>query len=100
MSKRRKGIMKKVDFIKTFAEKARLSQKDAKEILEIAGAEIVEHMHDEDGVSPFAGMKFTCTYVEERQGRNPKTGETIVIPGRYQPKVKFGTPVKDALNKK
>jgi len=90
--------MKKTEFIKLIAEKTGMSQKDSKEVLEIIGAEIVKHMKDEDGVTPFAGMKFTSAYADKRQGRNPQTGETIVIPGRFQPKVKFGTPVKDALN--
>jgi len=33
-----------------------------------------------------------------RQGRNPRTGETIQIPASTQPKFKPGRPLKDAVN--
>ena len=90
--------MKKVDFIKMCAAKANLSQKDMKEVLVAVGEAIVEAMKDEDGVSPFTGMKFSAEYKEPHDGRNPLTGESIRVPGKYRPKVKFGAYVKNAIN--
>lgn len=90
--------MKKSEFIKKFAKEADLSQKDAKEILAILGKVVVECMKDEDGVTPFTGMKFISEYREPHIARNPSTGETINVAGKYRPKVKFGATVKEALN--
>lgn len=87
-----------MEFIREVAEKAGLSQKDTREVLEIIGNVIVAHMKDEDGVTPFAGMKFSCVHKDERAGRNPRTGEALVIPSRFQPRVKFGVAVKNVVN--
>ena len=90
--------MKKVDFIKEFAAKAELSLKDAKEVVQVMGDLIVEHMKDEDGVSPFSGMKFVATYKDARTARNPQTGESMKVPAKYAPRVRFGKAVKEAIN--
>lgn len=91
--------MKKQEFVKVCAEKANLSQKDMREVLAAIGEVIVEAMKDEDGVTPFCGMKFSVEYRDAHVGRNPSTGEAIQIAGKYRPKVKFGNTVKDAVNK-
>lgn len=41
---------------------------------------------------------FTVAAKPERQGRNPKTGETITIPATKVPKFKPGKLLKDAVN--
>lgn len=90
--------MKRSEFVKVCAEKSGLSQKDMKEVLEVVGNVILDNMKDEDGVTPFSGIKFASVYRAARVGHNPATGEAVNIPGKYQPKVKFGTRVKETLN--
>ena len=90
--------MTKIEFVKKCAEEAELSQKKIKEVLASIGDNIVGCMKDEDGVTPFPGMKFSAVYKEARTGRNPSTGETISIPAKYHAKAKFGVAVKNALN--
>ena len=90
--------MKRIDFIREFAKEAGLTQKDAKEISEVMFDVIVKNMKDEDGVSPVAGVKFVAVHKDARTARNPMTGETIAVPEKYSPKVKFGTSIKEAVN--
>lgn len=90
--------MKKADFIRELAAKAKLTQKDTREILEVMGDVIVDHMKDDDGVAPFNGIKFIAVYREPRNARNPQTGEEFVTEAKYAPRVKFGKGVKEALN--
>lgn len=90
--------MKKLDFVKLCAAKCNLSQKDMKEVLVGVGEAIVEAMKTEDGVTPFAGMKFYTVHKDARTGRNPQTGEAIAIPAKDAPKVRFGVAVKEAVN--
>ena len=87
--------MKKIDFIKLFAEKANITQKDAREISAAYWDAIFEAMKDEDGVSPVQGVKFVTVHKDSRTARNPLTGESIVVPEKDVPKVKFGASVKD-----
>ena len=90
--------MKKNEFIAECAEKSGLTKKDTKEVLDIFFKVIVEHMKDEDGVSPYAGVKFYTVYRDGREGRLPGSDEKINIPGRYLPKAKFGKSVKEVVN--
>lgn len=90
--------MKKIDFVREFAANADLSMKDAKEIMQVMGDTIVAHMKDEDGVCPFAGMKFVAVYKDARKTRNPQTGEMMTVPAKYAPRVRFGKAVKEAIN--
>ena len=69
-----------------------------KEVLPIVGDTIVEFMKDEDGVIPFVGIKFTAVHRDARKGHNIQTGEDMVIPERYIPKVRFGAAIKEKLN--
>lgn len=92
--------MKRVEFVKEFKERSGLtSQKDSREILDIVGQMITEHMLDEDGVQPFAGFKFEAKYTPSREYKDPNTREVKVTPAKYRPKVKFGKSVKDNINK-
>lgn len=90
--------MTRTDFVKVCAERCGISQKLMKEILVDVGNVIVENIKDEHGVTPFQGMKFFAVYKNARKGRNPQSGESIEIAAKYQPKVRFGANVKDAIN--
>ena len=90
--------MDKQSFIKKCAERAGLSQKDMREVLTVVGDCIVECMKDEDGITPFSGMKFVSVLKEARIARNPRTGEDVEVPAKYMPKIRFGAHVKTALN--
>ena len=50
--------MKKSDFIREVAKRSEITIKDTTEVLKIVGDAIVEYMKDEDGVTPFSGIKF------------------------------------------
>lgn len=90
--------MKKVDFLRQCATKANVSQRQVKEILEAMEDVIVEGMKDEEGVTPFLGIKLCAVYKDAHIGRNPSTGEPIQIAAKYVPKAKFGVAIKEAIN--
>lgn len=91
--------MLRSDFIKEVKERAGITNtKEAKFIVDSIGNIIIEHMSDEDGISPWTGMKFYSVYKESYIGRNPATGGDIEVPAKFMPKVKFGKSVKLAVN--
>ena len=90
--------MTRTEFIKECAARTGVSIKDMKEVLAVAGEVIVENMKDEEGVAPFQGFKFCATFKEAHTARSPITGEQIVVPAKYVPKVKFGKAVKEGIN--
>ena len=91
--------MTKAEIVKEIKERAGLkNQNEAREVLKALEEMIMDHITDEDGFTPFAGIKFYTRYRNPRNGRNPSTGESIVIEAGYLPKVKFGKAVRDAVN--
>jgi DNA-binding protein HU-beta len=87
--------MTRLEFIKEFAETGNMTQKMARETLEVLQDVVFSHVAKGDDVKLFEGVVFTSADRSPRSGRNPQTGETIVIPARRVPKVKFGKAVKD-----
>ena len=43
---------------------------------------------------------FSIKWHEPRQGRNPKTGAPVPVPGKYVPRFQVGKNLRDALNEK
>ena len=91
--------MKKNDFINEFAVNAGISKKDAREFMDVIQNLIYSHMIDEDGVKPFDGITIGRSWTNDRMGRNPQTGEPMLVPGHYKPIAKFGKVVKESVNK-
>jgi len=76
--------MKRADMIKEVAETFEVSQGKAKKMIETFELMIAKGL-EEDGEVPFFDGKFKVAEVKakpEKQGRNPKTGETMTIPAK------------------
>lgn len=91
--------MNKTEFINAFA--TRLEGVTKKEATDYTNA-FLETMQDalvNDGSLVFTNA-FTMTVkeIDEREGRNPKTGETITIPARKRAFCTFGMGFKQSIN--
>lgn len=87
--------MTKYEFIKIFAKKANLTQKDAKEVNDAYWDAVAECMKSDKTVTLTNGVKGELTHRNERNGRNPLTGESIVIPEKDIPRIKLGKTFKE-----
>ena len=90
--------MTKSEFIKEYAKRNNITQKLSKEYIETLQDILFEHINDEDGIKIVDGLTLMRSYRDGRHGRNPKTGETIEIEGKYIPRAKFGKLMKEAVN--
>ena len=91
--------MNKTDLINVVAAEANLSKKDADAAVTATLAAISNALKDGDKVQLIGFGTFEVKVVAEREGRNPKTGETISIPACKKPVLKFGKSYKDTFNK-
>ncbi|MBQ8752015.1 MAG: HU family DNA-binding protein [Clostridia bacterium] len=91
--------MNKVELVAAIAEKAELSKKDAEKALNAVLDTVVSALADGDKVSLVGFGTFETRVREARQGRNPRTGETIEIAASTQPAFKAGRAFKDAVAK-
>lgn len=89
--------MNKGVLINEMAMDAGLSYKQASDALN-ALCEIVAYEMELNGEVRITGFgTFSVRHHDERQGRNPKTGEPITIPARRTVKFKAGKMLRDHL---
>lgn len=90
--------MTKTDLVNFIAEETGLTKADAARALEAMMTGVVKGLK-EDGKVTLTGF---CTFVAKKkpakEGRNPRTGETVKIPARVAATIKAGSKLKDALN--
>ena len=90
--------MNRVELIAAVAEAANLSKKDTEAALK-AFTDVVAEELKNGGKVPLVGFgTFEVGERAAREGRNPKTGETMTIEASKAPKFKAGKALKDAVN--
>lgn len=68
------------------------------EILEALQEIVYQGAMDEDGITIVDGLKIMVKEVPEHEGRNPRTGDAMIIPAKIKPYAKFGKNFKAAVN--
>ena len=90
--------MKLNELVKYIAENANVTQIEAKATLEAMLKGITESLSKNDNVTLVGFGTFQVKNRAAREGRNPKTGETIQIKACKVPSFKAGKALKDAVN--
>ena len=90
--------MNKTELIAEVAKKCGMSKKDAEKAVNAALAAITEELKNGGKVSLVGFGTFEVRERPERQGRNPRTGETLTIPACKMVKFRPGKMLKDALD--
>lgn len=91
--------MKKVELVEAVAEKAGLTKADATRAADAVLETITEALVNGDKV-PLVGFgTFSVSERAAREGRNPRTGETVKIAARKAVSFKAGSALKEAVNK-
>lgn len=85
----------KADLVNTIAEQANLTKKDARNLVNLFQETVVSLLHKEGKVALPDFGTFTVINREEHKGRNPQTGEEIVIPAHNVVKFKPGKRVRE-----
>jgi len=90
--------MNKAELIDEIADSADLSKASAGRALDAAIDTITKAMKKGDSVTIVGFGTFSVRKRAARNGRNPRTGETIKINAAKVPAFKPGKALKDALN--
>ena len=91
--------MNKTELIAAMAEQAELSKKDAEKALKAFVDIIGEELTKGEKVQLVGFGTFEVSERQEREGRNPQTGEAMKIAASKSPKFKAGKALKDMMNK-
>ena len=89
--------MNKSELIQAIADEAELSKRDAAEFVDAFVSVVTQTLKDGNDVTLVGFGVFHVSERAERQGRNPKTGETLTIPATKKPRFRPGKPLKEAV---
>ncbi len=90
--------MNKNEFIDRVADMAGMNKAEATRAVDAVFDAITDALRKGDDVRLVGFGTFSAAQRKAREGRNPRTGETINIPASIQPKFSAGKGLKDALN--
>jgi integration host factor subunit beta len=80
---------------------SRQSQLSSKDV-ELTVKTVLEHMSqalsDGERIEIRGFGSFSLHFREPRRGRNPKTGDTVELPGKYVPHFKPGKELRERVN--
>lgn len=95
---RRNLIMNKTELVAAVAEQAGLSKKDAEAAVKAFTDVVAEALKAGDKIQLVGFGTFEVSERAAREGRNPRTGETMIIEASKTPKFKAGKALKDLVN--
>lgn len=90
--------MNKNELAAAVADKADISKDKANEVINAITDEITAALAREEAVSLIGFGSFTQRSRSERTGKNPQTGEPLVIPASKTVGFKAGKALKDLVN--
>ena len=91
--------MQKTEFVKVVAERANMSQKDARHIIDTALAVIVEALASDNRVTLTGFGTFEVRTRRSREGVNPRSAEKITIPATRTPGFSASSTMKAAVRR-
>ena len=92
--------MTKAGIVNDVYERVGVTKKEAAEYVDAVFDAMKEVLSDGEDVKISGFGKFEVRQKGERVGRNPRTGEEIMIPERKVPRFKVSQVLKDELNGK
>lgn len=90
--------MNKTQLVEAVAEKSKLTKKEAEAAVNAVTAVITDALKAGDKVQLVGFGTFEVKERAARDGRNPKTGETIKIAASKHPTFSAGKALKDSVN--
>ncbi|MDR1132458.1 MAG: HU family DNA-binding protein [Oscillospiraceae bacterium] len=89
--------MTKADLINAIAEETGLAKKDSEKALNAALTAVTNGLKNGEKVQLIGFGTFEVRVRAERTGKNPRTGEPVVISATKVPAFKAGKALKDAV---
>ena len=90
--------MTKAELVDAFSRNSDLNKKDAEVIVQTVLDSIVDSLKGGEKVELRGFGSFRLRSRASRQGRNPKTGETVFVPAKRVPYFKPGKDLKALIN--
>jgi len=90
--------MNRAELIRAVAEKAKFTASDAELAIDAVISCVTEELKTGESVRLLGLGTFSVADRPARSGRNPLTGEALVLPAGKVPSFKYSKTLKDAVN--
>lgn len=90
--------MNKTELVAAIVEKTELSKKDAEKAVKAFTEVVADELKKGEKIQLVGFGTFEVADRPAREGRNPKTGETMTIAASKSPKFKAGKALKEMVN--
>ncbi|HNR38951.1 MAG TPA: integration host factor subunit beta [Acidobacteriota bacterium] len=90
--------MTKAELVNRLVQKSSLTKHDASVVVQTVLDSIINSLQDGEKVELRGFGSFKIRVRGPRKGRNPKTGETVDVPGKKIPYFKPGKELRDLIN--
>lgn len=90
--------MTKADLVEAVAINSDLSKRDAEVIVQTVLDSIVDSLKSGEKIELRGFGSFRLRERSSREGRNPKTGETVFVPAKRVPYFKPGKELRELIN--
>jgi integration host factor subunit beta len=91
--------MTKAELVDEIAQKAGLTRKHSEVIVDAVFSSIVEALQGGDKIELRGFGSFRVRHRAGRTGRNPKTGEGVIVPPKKVPYFKPGKELRELINR-
>ena len=91
--------MTKAELVDEIAQKADLTRKHSEVIVDAVFSSIVEALQSGDKIELRGFGSFRVRHRASRTGRNPKTGEGVLVPAKKVPYFKPGKELRELINR-
>jgi integration host factor subunit beta len=90
--------MTKAELVDEIAHKASLTRKHSEVIVDAVFSSIIEALQKGDKIELRGFGSFRVRHRASRTGRNPKTGEGVLVPAKKVPYFKPGKELRELIN--
>lgn len=90
--------MNKSELVEFIAEKSNLPKKKAEDVVNLVFDSMTETLAKGGRIEIRGFGSFVCRHYEPYQGRNPRTGESIVVKPKILPFFKVGKELKERVD--
>ncbi|MBA7664927.1 Integration host factor subunit alpha [subsurface metagenome] len=90
----KEGVLTKAEIVELMSEKLELRKKDIAMVIDLFFEIVKEGLRNEEHIELRGFGTFEVKTREEREARNPKTGESVIVPKRKVPYFRPGRELK------
>ena len=92
------GSMTKAELVEEVSRVSDLTKKHSEVIVDTVFKSIIDALHRGEKIELRGFGSFRLRKREPRKGRNPKTGESVALPGKHVPHFKPGKEMRDMVD--